>query len=94
MPAARHWASICRVSCRGRNRWREQRLRESNWYSEIRASETLQDRIRDADDFPLTIEERPAGTSRRGLRVEDDFVRQDISDVALRDDRMGEIAAC
>ena len=86
--------SICRVSWRRSNRGREQRLRESNRNSEIRASETFQDRIRDADDFTLTIEEWPAGTSRSGLGVEDDFVGQDISDVALRNDRMNEFAVC
>ena len=92
MLAMRTGLSICRASWRRSNRRRQQRLRESNWNSEIRASETLQDRIRDADDFPLMIEERPAGTPRGGLRVEDYFVGQDISDVALRDDRMNEIA--
>ena len=81
------------MSWSGSSRWREQRLRESNRNSEIRTAESFQDRIGDADDFSMMIEEGPAGTSRGSLRVEDDFVGQDISDVALRNDRMNEIAA-
>ena len=87
-------ASICRVSWRRGTGRREQRFRESNRDSEIRASETFQNRIRDADHFSFTIEEGTAGTSGGGLRVEDNFVGQDVSDVALRDNRMYQIAAC
>src|ERR1700722_13335475 len=84
---------ISRVSRRGGSRKREQRLQESYWNSEIRASEAFQNRIRDGDDFPPVIEKWAARSSRCCLRIEDDFVRQDVSDVALRNDRMNEIAA-
>src|SRR6266851_973265 len=90
---SKYQVSIDRVTCRRSNRGREQRIRESNRNYEIRAPKYLKDRIRDADDFPLTIEEETAGAARGGLRVEDNFVGQDISDVALRNDRMNEIAA-
>ena len=42
---------------------------KSNRNFEIRASETPQDRIGNADHFPAPIQERSAGTAGSGLRV-------------------------
>src|ERR1700691_78479 len=86
--------SICGLRWCGSIQGRKQWLRKSNRDSEVRSSETFQDRIRNTDNFALAIEERSARTSRGGLRVEDDFVGQDVSNVALRNNRVNEIATC
>jgi hypothetical protein len=71
---------------------RKQRLRVADRNAEIRAAETLQDRYRNADDFSIAIEEWSAGAARSSLRVEYNFVGQDVANVPLRDQRMNEIA--
>src|SRR5712692_96457 len=65
----------------------EQRQRKTDGHAEVRAAEASHDRVGHADDFAFPIEERPARTARRGLRVVDDLVFQHVADVSLRGER-------
>src|ERR1700722_15454890 len=58
----------------------EQGIREADGNTEIRAAEALEDRVGDADHLALIVEQRAAGPARRRLGVENDLVRQNISD--------------
>src|SRR5215469_2667606 len=60
--------------------------------AEVRAAKALDDGEGDADDAALAVEQRAAGTAGGGLRIVDDFVGQNIADVALRDKRADELA--
>jgi phosphatidate phosphatase APP1 len=71
---------------------RKQRLRVADRNAEIRAAETLQNRYCNSDDFSIAIEERSAGAARSGLRIEHNFVWQDVANVPLRDQGMNQIA--
>src|SRR5580693_7562057 len=65
----------------------EQRLGELNRDAKIRSSKTLEHGIGDADHFSLSVEQRTARAAGGGLRVENNFVRKNIADMPLSDQR-------
>src|ERR1700722_11024101 len=65
----------------------EQRLGELNRDAKIRSSKSFEHRIGDADHFSLPVEQRPARAAGGGLRVENDFVRKNIADMPLGNQR-------
>src|ERR1700691_954254 len=81
-----------RCDCAFRLLFRQQRLGKTDRDAEIRATETFQDCYSDSDNFSIAVEERTAGATRGCLRVEHNFVGQDVADVALRDQWMNQIA--
>src|SRR6266852_96713 len=73
--------------------WLEKRLREANRNAKIRTAKTPGDGKRHANYLTIAIEERSAGAARSGLRIVDNFVRKDVADMALSDQRANELAA-
>src|ERR1700733_10586435 len=65
----------------------EQRLGELNRDAKVRSSKTFEHGIGDADYFSLAIEQRTARAAGGGLRVENNFVRKNIADMPLSDQR-------
>src|SRR5258708_3286054 len=73
--------------------WVEEWLGEANGNAKIGAAKTLDDSKRHANDFSIAIEERSAGAAGSGLRIVDNFVRKDVADMTLSDQRADELAA-
>src|SRR5260370_220378 len=71
----------------------ERRTREANRTPKLGTAKTPDDGKRHANDFSIAIEERSAGAARSGLRIVDNFVRKDVADMALSDQRANELAA-
>ncbi|MGA8142446.1 MAG: hypothetical protein WB987_00980, partial [Candidatus Acidiferrales bacterium] len=70
----------------------EKGLGEPDGNAEIRAAETFEDSVSDADHFSLAIKERAAGTAGGGLSVEYNFVGENVANVALCDERTNQVA--
>src|SRR6202044_1216463 len=70
----------------------EQRLRELYGNAKIRASETPEDRIGNADHFSLAVEKRPARSAVSRLRVENNLIGKNVSNMCLRDERANQVA--
>src|SRR6266478_1430049 len=73
--------------------WLQKWLGETNRNAKIGTAKTPDDGKRHANDFSIAIEERSAGAARSGLRIVDNFVRKDVADMALSDQRANELAA-
>src|SRR5437899_9920674 len=71
----------------------EERLGIDNWNAEIRAAETSHNGKCYPDDFPIAIDQVPAGPAGSGLRIVNNFVGKDVADMALRNQRPNEFAA-
>src|ERR1700694_2833811 len=71
----------------------EERLSVANRNSKVGTAKTSDNGKGYADHFPLAIDQRPAGTARCGLRIVDNFVGKDVTDMALRHERTDEFPA-
>src|ERR1700720_4100672 len=71
----------------------DQRLPKTNRDAEIRAAESLQNRVCNSDHFSLLVEERAPRTAGSGLRVEYNFIGQHIAYVSLCDERANQATA-
>src|SRR5713226_6397420 len=73
--------------------WLEERLGEANGNTKIRAAKTLDNRECHANHFSIAIDKRSARTTGSGLRIVDNFVRKNVADMALSNQRANEFAA-
>src|SRR5260370_32525567 len=71
----------------------EERLGEANGKTKIRTAKSFDYRISHADHFPIAIDERSAGAAGSGLRIVDNFVRENVADMALCNQRADEFTA-
>src|SRR5580693_8836430 len=71
----------------------QKRRSEANGYAEIRTAKAFHHCKGDADDSALAVEERSAGAARGGLRIVDNFVRKDVADMALCNQRTDQLAS-
>jgi hypothetical protein len=58
---------------------------------EIRSAEVAHHGKVNSDNFALATEKRPARPTRGRLGIVDDFVGEDVADVALRDNRADQV---
>src|ERR1700722_831932 len=65
----------------------EQRLGELNRDAEIRSSKSFEHGIGHADHFSLPVKQRTARAAGGGLGVENNFVRKNVADVPLSNQR-------
>jgi len=70
----------------------EQRLGELNRDAKIRSSKTFEHGIGYADHFSLPVKQRTSRAAGGGLRVENNFVRKNIADVPLSNQRTNQVA--
>src|SRR5467141_3391147 len=73
--------------------WLEERLGKTNGNTKIRTSKTFDHREGHADYFSIAIDERAARAAGSGLRIVDNFVRENVADMALSDQRADELTA-
>ena len=73
--------------------WLEERLGETNGNTKIRAAKTSDDRERHSNYFSVAIDERSARPTGSGLRIVDNFVRKNVADMALSNQRANEFTA-
>src|SRR6267143_4082400 len=73
--------------------WLEERLGETNGNTKIRAAKTSDDRERHSNYFSVAIDERSARPTGSGLRIVDNFVRKNVADMALSNQRADELTA-
>src|SRR5260370_8896687 len=66
---------------------------EANGNAKIRTANSFDYRISHADHFPIAIDERSAGAAGSGLRIVDNFVRENVADMALCNQRADEFTA-
>src|SRR5207248_8940852 len=71
----------------------EQWLGKTNRNTKIRTAKTFDDRECHANHLPLTIDERSSRAAGSGLRIVDNFVRKNVADMALGNQRANEFAA-
>src|SRR6516165_3281972 len=71
----------------------QQRLPIADRYSEIRSSKITHHGEVNPDDFPFAVKKRTARTARSSLRIVDNLVGQDITNMALRDNRADQMSA-
>src|SRR5436190_24366229 len=72
--------------------WLEERLGESNGNTKIRTAKASDDGERHANHFSIAIDERPTRPTGSGLRIVDNFVRKNVADMALSNQRANEFA--
>src|SRR5215469_894627 len=71
----------------------QQRLPIADRYSEIRSSKITHHGEDNPDDFSFAVKKRTARTTRSSLCIVDNFVGQDITNMALRDNRADQMSA-
>src|SRR2546430_17526806 len=71
----------------------EQWLGKTNRNTKIRTAKTFDDRECHANHLPLTIDERASRAAGSGLRIVDNFVRKNVADMPLCNQRANEFAA-
>src|SRR5258708_8139067 len=69
------------------------RLGEANGYPKIQTAKSFYYRISHADHFPIAIDKRSAGAAGSCLRIVDNFIRKNVADMALCNQRANEFTA-
>src|SRR5260370_14742484 len=73
--------------------WLEERLGKANRNTKVRTAKTFDYRECHANYFTIAIDERSARTAGGGLRIVDNLVRKNVTDMALSNKRADEFTA-
>src|SRR5258708_3326249 len=69
------------------------RLGEANGYPKIQTAKSFYYRISHADRLPMAIDKRSGGAAGSCLRIVDNFIRKNVADMALCNQRANEFTA-